>query len=176
MKKRQKIVAIIFFGLLMFTSHIAKTQSVEYFVKASLIGKIAQYTEWSSKPNEDVFKIAVLGKSPFSGELENLASGTKIRNKKIEIHYIKEYGEAESCNVLFICRSERKNLNRIVDYFERKNTMLIADTPQFGEEGVHFNFYTEPDSTIHFEINMAALINSGLRPDLQLLSIGKIIK
>jgi len=154
---------------------LANAQSVEYFVKASLIGKIAQYTEWNSNNNFDNFEIAILGKSPFNGELEKLASGTKINKKAIKINYIANYSQAEACQILFICRSERKKLNEIIDFLENKNILLVADTPEFSGTGIHFNFYTELDKTIHFEIDLNALKRSGLKPDLQLLTIGKII-
>lgn len=152
-----------------------EAQSVEYFIKASLMGKIAQYTEWNSDNNSEFFEIAILGKSPFNGELEKLASSTMIKNKPVKISYIRDYIDARACQILFICKSEEKNLGKIVLYFEDKNTMLVSDTPEFSEKGIHFNFYLDPDKTIHFEIDLNALKKSGLKPDLQLLTIGKII-
>jgi len=53
--------------------------------------------------------------------------------------------------------------------------LLISDSEGFSKKGVHFNFFKEKDETIHFEINLKALAKSGLRPDLKLLSVGKII-
>jgi len=154
---------------------MAKAQSVEYFVKASLLTKIAQYTEWDSKNNTEFFEIAILGKSPFKGELEKLASTTRIKNKHIKVKYIQDSNQAKSCQMLFICQSERKNLDEILHAFSTKNVMLISDTPEFSGKGIHFNFYTDKDKTIHFEIDLNALKKSGLKPDLQLLTIGKII-
>lgn len=172
----RKIIWIVFIPWLFLTIPFrTEAQSVEYFVKASLLAKIAQYTEWNSINNSEVFVIAVLGKSPFNGELEKLASSVRIKNKPIKISYISNHTQAKECQILYICKSEIKNLDEIIRYFEVKNTMLVSDTPEFSEKGIHFNFYTEKDKTIHFEIDLNALKKSGLKPDLQLLTIGKII-
>ncbi len=176
MKMKGEMVRLVFIPLLFLAIPFrTEAQSVEYFVKASLITKIAQYTEWDSTASSDVFEIAILGKSPFKGELEKLASSTQIKNKPIKISYIRNYNEAKTCEIMFVSQSERNNLDEIVKFFEGKNTMLIADTPEFSEKGIHFNFYLDPDKTIHFEIDLNALKGSGLKPDLQLLTIGKII-
>lgn len=162
--------------LMLFAPTITKSQSVEYHVKASLIFKICQYIEWSKVQNSEEFQIAVLGKSPFKGELENLASRFKLKNKPVKIRYIKDYKEAEGVQVLFICRSEKKNIRKIIPAFQSKNILLISDSPYFSGVGVHFNFFTESDETIHFEIDLEALKNYGLKADMQLVSIGKIIQ
>ena len=161
--------------LILLSPVITRSQSVEYHVKASLIFKIAQYTEWNSTQNSEAFQIAVLGKSPFKGEFEKLASRFKIKGKSIKIRYIKDYKEAEGAQVLFICQTEKKNIQKTILAFQSKNILLISDSPDFSGEGVHFNFFTQNDETIHFEIDLEALKNSGLKPDLQLVSIGKII-
>lgn len=161
--------------LLFLMPTITSSQSVEYYVKASLIFKIAQYTEWNSANDPKSFRIAVLGKSPFTGELEKLAAKTRIKNKPVIINYIKDYKMAEGAEILFICSSEKKILPEIILTYQAKNILLVSDSPSFSGKGVHFNFLMENDETIHFEIDIKALKNAGLKPELQLLSIGKII-
>jgi len=162
-------------ALLVFSFGIAHSQSIEYSVKASMISKIAQYTSWENLPETEIFTIAVIGKSPFKGELENMSSRIKIKNYPVRIIYMKNYQEAVGCQVLFICASEKKKLSQIIAFFETKNTLLISDSPDFALNGIHFNFYKQIDSTIHFEINLNSMKKNGLKPDLQLLTLGKII-
>ena len=169
-----KIKTLSVTTMLLFPSILAKPQSVEYLVKSSFIEKFARFTEWKSNFISENFVIGVLGKSPFSGELEILAEKTKIKNKPIEINYIKDYQDILNCQVLFICSSEKDNLPDIINYLGNSNVLLVGDTPGFSEKGVHFNFYLTSKGTIHFEINRRAMEKAGLIADIHLLSIGKI--
>jgi len=161
--------------ILLLIPTVLKSQSIESYVKASLLFKIAQYTEWNTANDPKIFQIAVLGKTPFTGELEKIAAKTRIKNKPVVINYINDYKKAEGAEIIFICSSEKKAFPEIIRAYQEKNTLLISDSPNFSGNGVHFNFIVESDETIHFEIDLQALKKAGLKPDLQLLSIGKII-
>jgi hypothetical protein len=166
---------ILFMLLACMMSAPAHSQSVEYSVKASFIEKFARFTEWESNSIGEYFVIDILGNSPFGGEFERLAVKEKIKGRPIRVRYIKDYREARDCQVLFICRSEKENLREIVRALKHANILLVADSPGFSELGVHFNFYLKDNETIHFEVNPKALASAQLKPDLLLLSIGKII-
>jgi len=170
-----KIRTFLILVLCVLCGFFARSQSLEYNIKASMIGKIAQNTIWENLPENNLFTIAVVGKSPFNGELEKMASRIKINNRLVRIKYINKYTDAAGCQVLFVCASERKKLSQITSFFVTKNTLLISDSPDFAYNGIHFNFYKEMDSTIHFEINLNSMKKYGLKPNLQLLMLGRII-
>lgn len=169
--KRSVFIFLVFF--LHFS--ISKSQSVEYSLKASFIEKFARFTEWETNVTGENFVIAVLGRSPFYNELGDMAKKTKINGLPVKVIYLKNIEEANACQLIFICSSERKNIPDIIKFIENKNILLIGDTPGYCEQGVHFNFYLESNNTVHFEINVKALEKSKLKPDMHLLSIGKII-
>lgn len=174
MKLSKNIKILILFLALFVTSFSVWAQSVEYFIKATLIEKIAQNVEWEDGLIKNTFTIAVLGKSPFNGELENMAKKSKIKNLPVRIIYLNKLEKNSNFQVLFICASEKKNIKQITGLIG-KSVLLISDSPFYSKQGVHFNFYMEKDATTHFEIDLKALLQSGLRPDLQLLTIGKIM-
>jgi hypothetical protein len=169
---KRKLLVLIF--LITFFNN-SKAQSLEYTLKASFIEKFARFTEWESNSIGEYFEIDILGDSPFTGELEKMANKSKIKNKSIKINYIKNYYDANVCQVLFICSSEKHNVSKIIKYFGKLNILMVADTPGFSELGVHFNFYYKENGTIHFEVNPKALNKAQLKYDMQLLNIGKII-
>lgn len=171
MKFYKYIIIIIL--LFSFSLH-SHSQSREYYVKATLIGKFANYTEWNTKLINN-FEICILGDSPFKGEFERIFNKTGIKNKPVKIQYISDYQTKKDCQILFICSSEKKHLNEIISIYNDGNVLLISDTPGFCEKGVHINFYYKQNETLHFEINMPALAKTNLKTDMQLLSIGKII-
>jgi hypothetical protein len=173
MNVKRNLLIILFFALF---SNYLKSQSVEYFVKASLIEKFARFTEWEPNTIGGNFVIGVLGKSPFYNELEKLSIKIKIKNKPVKILYLNNMEDAKVCQVLFICSSEKDNLPEIIKYLGNYNILLVGDTEGFSEKGVHFNFYLEKNENIHFEINVKALAKANLKTDMQLLSLGKITK
>jgi len=169
----KKTLLILF--LFIFIKPLAKAQSVEYSVKAMYIEKFARFTDWQKNIDGDHFVIAILGESPFKGELEKLATKTKIKDKPIKIIYIKNIDELKTCNVLFICASEKKNIIEIMKHIENFNILAIGDTQGFCQKGVHLNFYLDDTETIKYEVNPFALKKSNLTIEMQLLSYGKII-
>ena len=169
----KKYIIIVF--SIFIVSLPAKSQSVEYFVKASFIEKFARFTDWESNAASENFVICVLGKSPFHKELEELSRKTKIKEKSLKIIYLNDYHNISDCQVLFICSSETDNLDSIIGFLKNRNVLLVSDTPGFSQKGVHFNFFIARNGTIRFEINLKALVKSNLKTDMQLLSIGKIV-
>ena len=167
-----KILLVVLFTLFLLD---AKSQSLEYTVKALYIEKFARFTDWKNSIKGEYFTIAILGESPFKGELEKLAKKSiKIKNKPIKIVYIKNTSEAENCQLVFICASEKKNLTEIIKQLEKFNILVISDSPGFCKKGVHFNLYLD-ESEVRYEVNPSAIKKSNLEVEMQLLNLGKII-
>lgn len=150
-------------------------QSIEYSVKALYVEKIARYTEWKIDITGDYFVIDILGKSPFNGELENMAKKVKIKNKTIKINYLTNYLDIKDCQLLFICASEKSKLSTIIKHIETLNILTVADTPGFCKKGVHVNFYIDDTETLKYEINPNALKRANITVDIQLINYGEII-
>lgn len=148
--------------------------------KAVLLSKITQYIEWPENANltdqSKPFIITVIGKNPFGSLLEDLylSNGQKIKNKYVEIHYIKEIHEIDQCNILFISNSEEKRLMDILYYTKGKPILTISDTKNFGEKGVNINFFISNNRT-KFELNETSITNNGFRVDYRLRNIAKIV-
>jgi len=167
-----KLLLVVLFSLLALT---AKSQSLEYTVKALYIEKFARFTDWKNSIKGEYFVIAILGESPFKGELEKLAKKSiKIKNKPIKIIYVKNIKEAENSQLVFICASEKKNLTEIINHIQKFDILAISDSPGFCKKGVHFNLYLD-ESEVRYEVNPSALKKSNLEVEMQLLNLGKII-
>ena len=165
---------ILVFAIFIYASIDAMAQSMEYFVKASMIEKFARFTEWNNQQSDDSFVICVVGKSPFNGELEKMAEKVKIKNLPVKIIYTRDYKKIQACQVIFICSSEKNHLSDIIENCFLWHILSVGDSPGFSEKGVDFNFYYQTNQTIHFEINPKAIEKSGLKVDMLLLNLGKI--
>jgi hypothetical protein len=170
----KKIILLLFIKLQFI--NFLNAQSIEYTLKASFIEKFARFTVWPTPVQANYFVINVLGKSPFKGELEKMVQTFKIKDKPIKIVYIRNYNEAGSNEVLFICASEKSKIPEIVKYSNSKNILTISDTPGFCKRGVHFNFYIDGSQTIKYEVNHTSIKESNLVVDMQILNFGRIIR
>ncbi len=152
----------------------------EYDVKAVSLSKIAKYIEWPEKADmvdeSKPFVIAVFGRNPFGTILDHIyVSGKKkIKNKNVVIHYLTEVGQIDQCHILFISGSEEKRLDKILSRTKGKAILTFGDTKNFGEKGVHFNFYKTKD-TIKFELNESSVAVEGIVVDYRLRNFSKIV-
>lgn len=166
---------VLLFLLLTVLPAYSSSQPMEYLLKAGFLEKFARFTDWPEARSDSVFSISVIGESPFDSSLEELYTTEKIKNRPVKIRYISAPAEIDGSDILFIAGSETKNLDAILQVTRAKPILVVGDTKNFGERGCHINFYITAKGTLHFEINLAKVKESGLHMQLVLLEIAKII-
>ena len=154
----------------------------EYYMKAALFKVFSQYIQWPensgindhSKP----FVIGVIGKNSFDSILEKAYSQMKykIKNKYVEIRFIEKIDDKalESCNILFLSKTVKKEIEEILTITSKKPILTIAETKGYTERGVLFNLYVCKNKFC-FEINALALRESRLIVASRVLSAARII-
>jgi hypothetical protein len=103
-----------------------------------------------------------------------LADPSKAENTKATIDTIAN-GQMETlkrCHLLFICPSEKKTVNEIIDLVKNQGVLTIADTQEFLDAGGIVNFVIE-DNKVRFDINLTASEKAGLKIRSQLLRLAK---
>lgn len=170
---------IVFSAVLILFSCPAFAQPTEYILKAAFLEKFARFTDWPDQTFEQKdsahFIISVVGKSPFDGSLEKLYKKEKIKSRPVKIKYIQNENQIPGTHLLFIAKSEKKRLNRILDKAAKHSVLVVSDTRGFAEKGSHINLYITPQGTLHFEINHKASKQAGLKIQVILLEIAKIV-
>ncbi|MCP5054657.1 MAG: YfiR family protein [bacterium] len=152
----------------------------EYIKKAAFIRSVSLYIQWpeSSGINDQSKPVVfgVIGENPFGPILESAYSREeyKIKDKKVEIRYISKMEDIADCHILFISKSKEKELEEILAITRLKPIVTIGDTEGFAEKGVLLRLYVSK-GLIRFEISQAALRNSPLVVDSELLSIARIV-
>jgi hypothetical protein len=149
-------------------------QVPEYELKAEFLSRFAAFIEWPPGSESRAFTIGVIGRNPFNGYLDKVAS-RKIKNRPVSLRYITELSQIEGCDIVFICASEKSRLPAILSRAESRPILTVADSNGFAAAGVLINFYTAGD-TVRFEINEAAVEKSGLRVSSKLFKLAKVIE
>jgi len=164
--------------LVLFLPGIALAQASEYNVKAVFLERFTRFIEWPEESDvndtSQPFILGVIGENSFGSKLEQIYSKQKIKDKKVEIRYISDINEIPGCNLLFISKSEKKALSKILSLTRERQILTIGDTKNFGERGVLINFYIVGNK-IRFEINESEARNSGLFISYRLLNLAKIV-
>ncbi len=150
----------------------------EYAIKATYIARFAEFIEWPEEAVEDdtsrAFVLSVIGDAPFRDILERTYAALKIKNKSVEIRYISSVEESEGSQILFVSRSEKKNLEQIFAFTRDKPILTVSDTKAFARQGVIINFYLE-GKKVRFEINPSAVEDTGLWVSSLLLNYARIV-
>ncbi|MBF0118963.1 MAG: YfiR family protein [Desulfobacterales bacterium] len=152
----------------------------EYILKAGFIEKIAEFITWPSKSEiEDIskpFVIKVIGGEPFDNILTERYKNNKIKKKEVKIYYIDKINEIKESNILFVTKSVKIEPSEILSFTRDKPILTIGETKNFAKKGGHINFYFTENNTLAFEINESKIRESGLKVDLLLLEVAKIIR
>lgn len=160
-------------------------KAAEYKIKAVCIYKFLSFTQWPpSGPadqrnkdndlniNDKTISIGILGKDPFQDSFSEV-EGRFIKeiNKKLVIKRFGDYSETvdlKQCDLLFICKSENKNLKAILDRIKGEPILTVGDMDNFLETGGMINLIMLGNK-VRWEINHTQVKECGLRLSAQLL-------
>lgn len=168
-----------FFLLLLgsLSSPAAAQQPSEHQVKAAFLYNFPNFVEWPEEALPDSATpliIGILGEDPFGKAFAPFA-GKTIKGRPVIIRRSTRLQELPLCHVLFICRSEAKNLPQILEYLQRRHVLTIGESEDFAQKGVMINFFLE-ENKVRFEINVKAAEQAGLKISSKLLRLARLVE
>jgi hypothetical protein len=165
-------------GLVAFGCWPARAESREYQIKAAFLVNFMQFVTWppNSFTNADAaFRIAVLGEDPFGAALDQTVQGETVNHHKIVVQRARRIEDCKDCQMIFVSRSEEKNLPIILAKLDSGPVLTVSETRDFARRGGIINFYLE-GKKVRFEINPTVAQRDKLKISAQLLSLGKIVE
>ncbi len=172
------IFVVVLSGHSLFAQDAHAFKPTEYQIKAAFLYQFAKFVQWPNTAFADSSQqiiIGVLGKDPFGNDLDNTIQGKCIHEREIRIKRMDRLDNVQDCQILFISSSETKNLSNIFARLRHSNVLTVGDTEGFSKEGGIINFIRK-DNKIHFEINIEAAQEAGLRLSSKLLNLAKIVE
>ena len=153
-------------------------QAKEYLVKSAFLYNFARLSQWPEgtfKSPTDPFKLCLMGDDSFGLALNS------IKNKKINGHplLIKRrvsLDEAAECQLVFISRSEEKDLQHILAYLQNYPVMTVSELANFAQKNGHIRLFLNDEYTMSLEINLQAIRNAGLRISSRILTLATIVE
>jgi hypothetical protein len=152
----------------------AQEESEEYDIKAAFIYQFTNYIDWDSLIPGNEFVIGIIGNSPVSGQLAEIAKTKTVRGKKIVLRQFGKPDEIVPCHILFISRKTSFTLGDILAKIGSKGTLTVSEKVGYAQKGADINFI-EVDEKLKFEANPKGINAAGLKASSQLLKLAIIV-
>ncbi len=152
------------------TAAPADSTEVETRVKAAFIYNFARFVAWPPRSNAGPVRIGVMGRGDLTAPLEDAVRGKSVGGRTIQITPVENAGEAESCEILLIERSESKHSREIAEALAGKPVLTVSDEESGSKDGIMIAFQLV-DESVRFRINQEAAERAGLKISSQLLKV-----
>ena len=150
----------------------------ENTIIAAYIERFTRFVDWPANSNvnniSQPFIIGVSNNYELFLKLSELASTLKIKNKRIEIIFIKTLDEMIQANLLFLGSKDQGKLPQIVKICKDHSILTISNSIGFAFKGIIINLYNDQNS-IKFEINDKKAREAGLKISHLLLQKARIV-
>ncbi len=172
---RARGVALLLAFTLALTAQ-AQTAATEYEVKAAYLLNFGKFVKWpSSEPVTESFAICILGEDPFGKVLDATIRDEKVDGKPIVARRIAHGQDVSGCKVLFLGRSEEKQLSKLLPGLQKAGILTVSDIPGFLDHNGMIQF-TFVGNRIRFEVNLDSVQESGLTLSSELLKVASFVK
>jgi hypothetical protein len=135
-------------------------------IKIAYLFHFSQFTEWAV--TLPIFNYCVYDDAHFGLLLKQAYVGKILRNSKVEVINVTEKSNVDECQLLYFPDTVSTD---VLARIRQKPILSIGSQKSFLEQGIIYLF--EDDQKIHFYINNAAALASGLKISSQLLLLSK---
>lgn len=154
----------------------ARSQSLEYPVKAAYLPKFAPFVDWPprafSAPGS-AFAICVVGPDPFGPVLDRAVAGQKLGDHPIVVRRLA--AASRDCHVLYLGLQNPQQVRDALKAVQGAPVLTITDgARQTSAHGiVHF---TIKDNRVRFAIDDQAAADNGLTISSKLMNLALSVK
>jgi hypothetical protein len=149
----------------------------EYEVKAVFLFNFSQFVDWPDGAFGDErspLVIGVLGEDPFGAALDEAVRGETVNGRPLAVRRYEKVEDVDACHILFIDRTQREQLERILDTLTARSCLTVSDAENFATAGGIIQFVTI-DNRIRLQINLDAAKLANLTISSKLLRPAQIV-
>ena len=161
------------FGLVFHCASSLAFAATDYEIKAAYLYNFVKFVHWNktSQAENKILNLCILGDHPFRSVLSPLKNKT-VQNRKLNITYLDKGNEIESCQIVYVSESERKNLHTILAMAKSLGILTVSDIKGFAREGGIIGFLLV-GNVIRFEINLGEAQQADIKISSKLLEIAE---
>jgi len=152
--------------------------SKEYQLKAVLLWRLAQFTQWPSNAFESADSpvvICVLGENPFGGALEAAVRGETAHGRRLAVQRHRSIDQIRDCHILFITGAGPRQAKEITAALAGRSVLTVADGDTLASTYEAMIQFVIEENKIKLRINPKAAAAARLVLDPRLLRSAEII-
>lgn len=177
-KQRTRVVVmfLLLIGMATALHPLAWGGELENKVKTAYIYNFTKFIDWpvdTGAETAEPIKICFFGSDPLRTQLGEL-NNRQARGRSIKIVRIKDVNAISPCNMIFISRSEERQLSLVLERLQGTHVLTVSDIPQFSHKGGMIGFVTE-NERVKVEVNQRSVRLAGLKVSAKLLEIARVI-
>jgi hypothetical protein len=155
----------------------ATPASLEYQVKAGFLFNFARYVDWPTSTNAaaEEFVIGIIDDGTVFPVMAAALNGKSTHDRTVEIRRLKLNDDIARCQMLFVTRSEEKDLDAILKRVGGAPVLTVGEAPHFAERGGCLNFVPHGEN-IRFEVNLEAAERAGLKISAKIAAMATIVR
>lgn len=166
---------IILMGFLFFLFISPKSNGQDlYKLHSIFIYNFSKFIDWPQNYKSGDFVIGVLGDSPITEHLKQMASNKMTGTQRFSIKNFSNPGDLEQCHILYIPKSLSSKFEECRDKLVGQPTLIITDKPGLGETGSGINFLLV-DGKPRFELNKSYTEERKLKVSSELSKLAILI-
>jgi len=159
--------------LFIYQSLILHAYESEEKLKTVIIGKVAKYIVWKEHKS-NTFVITVLN-NEFSSLFDDVYKDRTIKNREVEIRYIKDIEELKDADILFISQKNLHDIDDILAKVKRKNLLTVSDLRGFAQKRGCIQLYFL-GRKLKIKLNIDAMKAKNFKVDKRLIRVSEIVK
>lgn len=147
----------------------------EYKVKSAYLYNFSKFTQLPEThfTESHGYDLCVVGNNPFGNYLDTL-SGREVDGHVLTLHYLDNRQPVNKCEILFITRSETRQLDQLIRQAAENKILTISDIDGFASHGGMIGLLVK-DNRIRFQINPAVARSCGISISAKLLELGEVV-
>ena len=165
-----KKLSILLFALVL--TVCAQAQAHKYY--AGFIYNFTRNMNWDASRQSGDFVIAVVGDSPVTQYLEQMAATKTVGTQKIIIKKVSSASAASGAHVIFLPSGQSSQLSSAIGVANSSKALLVTEASGLARKGAAMNF-VQDGGKVGFEINKSALSTAKIQINSKLESLGKIV-
>ena len=137
-------------------------------VRANYLYQFAVNNNWPKECKTGKFKVAIIGNLDLFEVVATKYGSKPIGTQSMEIIAQNEFRPDKNYHMIFLDKSRKSDLARIVKAYKGSGTLIITNFESALKEGSHINF-KNLEGNIRFELNKLGMDESGITAGVKIL-------
>jgi hypothetical protein len=158
---------------LVFSAPSTRAQQIDpsntrVMMQANFLYQFALNNNWPTETRKGKFVIGVMGSQEVFQQLREKYNAKPIGSQVLEIIPISEANMDQFCHVLFVDKSKKNDLPRIMKDVRERSTLVVSNWDGALQTGASINFKTI-DGSIRYELSQSAMEAKKITPGQKIL-------